>query len=432
MAVEGGRVGTVDGARARRARRAVAALAVAAATSGVAPDAASAGPAGGTIEVGIDGNFDFDGTPGVVNVVVVTKVGTTLTLDDVHPVEILEGPCTHPSAGDDTFVQCTVAPASPDVHVEPGDMGDSLTVIGGGSVHWLLGVGAGNDTVDLTGADASAWVVGGAGDDAITSSVTGEHIEGSAGTDTVSYAGRTAPVTVDLAAGTGGGVGEDDELVAIERVVGGSAGDTLTGGPGNDALEGGPGPDALAGAGGNDTLVGGAGTDQLLGGAGADMASYQGHGGAVTASLNGVADDGLAGENDLIAADVENLAGSGYGDTLSGNSGANALHGELITSPRYPPSYGGADTIHTNGGGDGVYGRGGDDVVHGGWGHDVVYAGYGDDTVHGGSHEDGLYGEQGDDTLNGDGGYDVLDGGPATDTCNAGAEGAAKAACELP
>lgn len=415
--------------------RVVAVGGVVAAAAGVGvvvrADVAAAGPPGGSVEVGIDGNFDFDGEPGVVNSVVVTKVGTTMTLDDVHTVEIVDG-CSYPDPGDDTLVECEVAPNAPDVHVEPGDMGDSVTVVGGGSVHWLIGVGSGNDTVNLTGVDGTgAYVVGAEGDDTVVSSPFGEHIEGGNGLDTVSYAGRESAVTVDIGAQDGGTGAEHDDLVSIERALGGNGADTLTGGSGADTLEGGRGDDTLSGAGGNDRLVGGAGTDQMHGGAGTDLASYQGHPDGVTASLNGVADDGEPGEDDLIAADVESLAGSGHADTLSGNLAPNALHGEVL-HPRLPLSYGSGDVIYTNGGGDTVYARGGADTVHGAGGADTVYAGYGDDTVNGGNQGDTLNGEAGDDTLNGDAGVDALNGGSGSDWCYGGADGASKAGCEFP
>jgi Ca2+-binding RTX toxin-like protein len=400
----------------------------------VAPDAASAGPPGGTVEVGFDGNFDFDGEPGVVNQVVVTKVGTTLTLDDVHTVEIIRG-CSYPDAADDTVVQCTVAPAAPDVHVEPGDMNDTVTVVGGGSVNWLIGPGPGNDRVDMTGVDGGgASVAGGTGDDTITGSPYGEAVDGDDGFDTISYAGRAASVSVDLAAGDGGTGTEHDDLTAVEAATGGNGDDTLTGDAGMNVLAGGPGDDVLSGAGEADTLVGGTGTDQMLGGAGSDLASYAGHAQGVTASLNGVADDGAPGENDLVGADVERLAGGLQSDTLTGNASTNTLYGDVLppNGLLYPLWYGSADVITTNGGGDTVYARGGDDTVIGASGVDVVHGGYGNDVVHGGNNGDGLYGDQGGDTLYGDAGQDALDGGADNDWCYAGADGAVKTACELP
>ncbi|HEY7071225.1 MAG TPA: hypothetical protein VH479_13960, partial [Acidimicrobiales bacterium] len=94
------------------------------------PDVALAA-VGGTVLVPIDGNFHFDGAAGFVNNVTVTKTGTTVTLDDVQTVAIAGGPCSYPNPADDTFVQCTVGANTPDVNIEPADMGDTVTVVGG-------------------------------------------------------------------------------------------------------------------------------------------------------------------------------------------------------------------------------------------------------------------------------------------------------------
>jgi Ca2+-binding RTX toxin-like protein len=411
-------------------RLSVAVLVATAATVFATGAPAFAGPPGGSVEVGIDGNFDFDGEPGVANVVTVTKIGTTVTLDDVHTVAIT-GMCSYPVPADDTYVQCTVGVASPDVTIEPGDAGDTVTVVGGGSVNWRIGLGDGSDTADLTGIDdGGTYVVAGTGADTVISSPHGEHIEGGTGSDTISYAAHTAAVTVNLGLGDGGTGAEHDDLEEFEQVVGSAHGDTLTGGPAADTLDGAAGPDTLSGAGGNDTLIGAGGTDQLAGGPGADTASYLGHKAPVTASLDGLANDGAAGENDLIAADVENLTGGLGGDTLYGNSSPNHLRGD--PSGNWLSMAGGDDVIYTGGGGDAVYGRGGDDTVYGSWGHDFVYGGYGNDAISGGANEDALFGEQGSDTLHGDGGFDELDGGPQSDWCYGDALGGSRVNCEYP
>ncbi|GAA4677392.1 calcium-binding protein [Phytohabitans rumicis] len=414
-------------------RLSVAVLVAAASTvfvTGVAASPAYAGPAGGTVEVGIDGNLDFDGAPGFANDVTVVKTGTTVTVDDVYPITII-GMCTYPVPADDTYVQCNVGVASPDVTIEPGDQGDTATIVGGGSVNWRIGLGDGADTADLTGIDVGgSYVVAGMGADTVFSSPYGEHIEGGTGTDTISYALHATAVTVNLATGDGGTGAEHDDLEEFERVVGSPYGDTLTGGTGADTLEGNAGADTVNGAGGNDTLVGDWGTDQLTGGTGSDTASYRNHKAAVTASLDGVANDGAAGENDMIAVDVENLTGGLGADTLYGNTGANALRGD--PSGNWLPQVGGDDVIYSFGGGDGIWGMGGDDTVYGSWGHDVVYGGYGNDALNGGAHEDALHGDQGSDTLHGGDGYDDLDGGTQSDWCYGDALGASKVNCEYP
>jgi serralysin len=95
------------------------------------------------------------------------------------------------------------------------------------------------------------------------------------GTDTISAAGRTAAVTINLNDGTFSSLGAKDNFaiaygVIIENAVGGSAGDTITGNQWNNSLSGGGGDDVLRGRGGNDRLAGGAGNDTLTGGAGPD------------------------------------------------------------------------------------------------------------------------------------------------------------------
>ncbi len=106
-------------------------------------------------------------------------------------------------------------------------------------------------------------------------------------------------------------------------------------GDGNaNALAGGTGDDSINGLASDDTLVGGVGRDTLDGGAGDDTASYIGAHGAVqvtlvdAATLGGATGGfatGFDGKDTLIS--IENIAGSAFGDTLTGNSGANILTG---------------------------------------------------------------------------------------------------------
>ncbi|MDD1013058.1 retention module-containing protein [Pseudomonas rubra] len=150
------------------------------------------------------------------------------------------------------------------------------------------------------------------------------------------------------------GTGGDDTLLA------GAGNDTLNAGAGNDVLIGGDGNDFLYGGDGNDLLIGGAGNDLLDGGAGIDTASYASATGAVTVNLNTVGgqNTGGAGTDTLVA--IENLIGSDYSDTLTGNNNANVLTGGL-----------GNDTLN---------GAGGDDVLIGGPGNNTLTGGAGSDT----------------------------------------------------
>ncbi|WP_265436122.1 type I secretion C-terminal target domain-containing protein, partial [Aeromonas media] len=165
----------------------------------------------------------------------------------------------------------------------------------------------------------------------------------------------TAKVFVDVQNGTLTGSYLDEIL------IGGSGDETLNGNAGNDILLGGGGNDGLSGGDGNDILVGGAGNDTLNGGAGNDTASYIDITGGVgvTVAVNGNNQNtGGAGTDNL--SNMENLVGSMFGDTLTGDSSANILSGLA--------------------GNDTLIGGGGDDLLIGGTGSDTLTGSAGKDT----------------------------------------------------
>jgi Ca2+-binding RTX toxin-like protein len=111
--------------------------------------------------------------------------------------------------------------------------------------------------------------------------------------------------------------------------------EALVGGSLNDALYGNGGADILHGNNGDDWVDGGAGGDILNGGDGFDVASY-------INSPDGVYFDrlygGLAGDNNTdnnigsdakgdSLANIEQINGSVYADTMYGNNDANAFYG---------------------------------------------------------------------------------------------------------
>ncbi len=130
-----------------------------------------------------------------------------------------------------------------------------------------------------------------------------------------------------------GGAGNDRLLGDAQGFSGAAPGDTLWGDEGNDFLDGGAGPDVLNGEAGDDVLaaatniLGPNDKDRLNGGADTDTVDYSARGAAVVADLDGVADDGMPGEDDAIGADVENIIGSSEADRLTGNGGSNLLDG---------------------------------------------------------------------------------------------------------
>lgn len=135
---------------------------------------------------------------------------------------------------------------------------------GGGGIDRLAGRG---NADDLTDGDA-------------TGAVGADLLDGGADRDIVSYAARTAPVTLDLAdEAVSGEAGERDVLRDVEGAIGGSGDDSIDadaeanviqGGPGDDHLDGHGRADQLYGDAGNDVLHGHAGNDALSGGEGAD------------------------------------------------------------------------------------------------------------------------------------------------------------------
>ena len=162
---------------------------------------------------------------------------------------------------------------------------------------------------------------------------------------------------------------------------------TQTGTSGADKLIGSNGNDHLVGLAGDDTLVASTGNDVLDGGLGSDTVTYAGVAGSIQIdlSLTGAQDTHTGGLDTLIS--IENVIGTDFDDTLTGNAGANLLNGGA-----------------------------GNDKLDGGAGDDVLIGGAGNDVLIGGAGNDSLSGGVGDDVLNGGAGNDIMDGSAGTDT----------------
>lgn len=252
----------------------------------------------------------------------------------------------------------------------PDEVSDIQIITGGGADTVLLSLGqglgigsvfidtgVGNDQVATSG-DAYVAIVTGDGADRITAD-NQAMIESGDGNDTIS----TSAADDGIYAGPGNdsvssGAGND-------LVVGDEGDDTLSSGAGDDTLDGRAGRDSLAGGTGNDWLHGGdeAESDTLAGGADDDMVSYAGRPEALSLWLDGLANDGAPGENDLIAGDVEAVEGGVEADLIIGNDLANFLIGG-----------GGEDTLRGLGGNDGLIGF----FMDGGAGNDSLSGGTAD------------------------------------------------------
>jgi Ca2+-binding RTX toxin-like protein len=122
-------------------------------------------------------------------------------------------------------------------------------------------IGAGMDTLssfeNLTGSNFHDTVTGTSGNNVLN---------GSVGTDTVSYANATAGVTVNLGLSSAQntiGAGTDT-LLNVEKLTGSNFNDILIGNTGTNALVGGLGSDQLNGGAGVDTLTGNGGLDRFI------------------------------------------------------------------------------------------------------------------------------------------------------------------------
>jgi Ca2+-binding RTX toxin-like protein len=126
-------------------------------------------------------------------------------------------------------------------------------------------------------------------------------------------------------------------------------------------------PATINGGDGDDVLFDGDGAGRreiYSGGNGNDTANYSLENQPVNLSLDGAANDGEAGEGDLIASDVENLTGGARNDALTGNANNNHLRGEQGNDRL--SGLGGADTFDegpTASGADLITGGSGTDRV---------------------------------------------------------------------
>lgn len=186
-------------------------------------------------------------------------------------------------------------------------------------------------------------------------------------------------------------------------IDGGAGNDLIDGGGGNDTLHGGSGDDriyahsnfgetaAVFGDDGNDTLFGSAGADKMDGGAGNDWVDYSmentaqvgwsSHWGnymwnpGVTVDLTQGTGHGGWAEGDTYV-NIENVRGTDYADTITGDANAN--------------------------------------ILDGGAGNNVVHGGDGNDTLMGNGQ---LFGDGGDDTfIASSSGTTSYDGGDGIDT----------------
>ena len=204
--------------------------------------------------------------------------------------------------------------------------------------------------------------------------------------DTVNVSYQVAPSTIFAGAG--------NDTVFVEggyNVISGQGGnDVLSGGSsgGHDVLLGGPGNDQLYGGPGGDRLDGGPGADVMDGGSGpGDVALYDTRTQPVSVTIDGVANDGQAGEGDNVSA-VEDIVGGSGDDTLVGAL-PGKIYGEAgndhlsFAAPVQGTLLGGpGNDVLTSPGTAALRGNSGNDILNSQNGYpDWNYCASGDDTV---------------------------------------------------
>jgi Ca2+-binding RTX toxin-like protein len=308
-------------------------------------------------------------------------------------------------AGSDTLVSIENLTGSSFADILQGNSGDNV-----------LDGGAGIDTVSYAGATAGVAVdlsiagaqdtlgaghdslisfeslIGSSFNDTLAGTAGDNVIDGGSGVDRVSYLGASAGVSVSLAisAAQATGGAGTDTLKSLENLTGSSFDDVLTGSSGGNSLQG---------AGGDDRLDGGGGNDSLDGGAGVDTASYANATAAVKVdlSLSTAQSTGGAGTDTLML--IENLTGSAFNDTLLGSAGDNVLDGGAgLDTASYATAAAGVSISLAIAGAQDTIGAG----------HDTLVS------------MENLTGSAFNDTLTGDGGANVIQGGSGADTLDGG------------
>ncbi|TGD98899.1 calcium-binding protein, partial [Methylobacterium nonmethylotrophicum] len=325
---------------------------------------------------------------------------------------------------------------------------------GDGGVNQLYGQAGDDQLFGLAGSDSLS---GGDGSDNLWGGEGGDSLDGGAGFDLARYDYAASAVTAVLynaAFNTGEAAG--DGYTAIEGLVGSGFADNLQGDggvnqlfgqAGDDLLFGLAGKDSLSGGDGNDSLWGGLDGDGLDGGAGFDFARYDDAASGVTAVLsNATLNTGEAAGDTYTS--IEGLVGSGFGDNLQGDAGANQIYGlsgddnlwggegadsldggagfdlarydyaaSAVTAVLYNAafntgeaagdSYANIEGLVGSAFGDNLQGDAGVNQLFGQAGDDQLFGLAGADSLSGGDGSDNLWGGEGGDSLDGGAGFDL-------------------------
>jgi Ca2+-binding RTX toxin-like protein len=386
----------------------------------------------------------------------ITAANTPDTLTGTREADTIIGS----SGGDTIQMVFNSGVVFPNLVIDIVDGGAGNDTISGGSFRDIV---HGGDGDDLLRASDGPLLFGDAGNDHLISGEyeSMDYLDGGAGNDVLESGGPSTSLFYQSAAGgirvdldergpqtIGGGEGVDTIPRFIYYAVGSQYDDVILGSRVGGAILGGPGNDRLEvrikttfyGEAGDDTLVGSSATDTIDFAQG--RSTYEPDFARLPAATGGVVIDlhltgpqvggGGFGRDTLIS--IENVSGTFFSDSITGDEGANIIYG--IGSRGLANALSGGDSLFGGGGDDllvatggaGSYLRGGegnDDLRGGGdmlgnQGNDTLYGSGGRDWVVGGQDQDVLFGNDGDDIVYGNRGRDTLDAGAGNDTVRGG------------
>lgn len=337
-----------------------------------------------------------------------------------------------------------------------GSRGDD-TLAGGGGADTVEGL-AGDDRIIWSDGDGADLINGGNGADEVSALLAAGQIVVSLG------AGGAQTIVSQMAGGAALFTLEDVERLLIETTGTTGVGFAAEEGVALSArFTGGQGDDTLVGADGDDMLWGRAGADTLNGEGGSDTAVYADAPEAVLIDLTGLqAAVGSHAVGDTLIS-IENIRGSGFGDTLIGDAADNVLEGGPgadmleggggIDTASYANSAGGVvvslgagDVSGADAAGDMLsgfenvtgsqfndqlsgtaqanmlLGLAGNNIIAAFGGADTVITGDGADRIRGGIGDDDVIAGEGDDLVRGEGGDDLIDTGADNDTVYGGSD----------